>query len=87
MKLWTTKDVAESLGCSERKVKSLPITIVRVGRSRRYDPKDVERYIVSCKEVPASARRPEGVRRDHSNGIGLDEALRLYPCRQVRVTG
>jgi hypothetical protein len=86
-KLLDTHAVAELLGCSPRKVKYLPIPIVRIGRSRRYDPRDVERYIAACKEEPVLSDAPAlrlRLRRPASNVMGLEEALRLYPVERRR---
>ncbi len=81
IQLLTTEDVAEALGCAVRKVKYLPIPIVRVGRHRRYDPKDVTKYIEACKCLSTSApTRPIGGRKSPSQGTGLDEALALHPA-------
>jgi hypothetical protein len=58
IQLLTTEDVAEALGCAVRKVKYLPIPIVRVGRHRRYDPKDVAAF--NARQKTLSALTPLG---------------------------
>jgi len=46
--LLTPKEAADQIRCSVRKIKYLPIPIVRIGRNRLYDPKDVARYKRPC---------------------------------------
>lgn len=78
--LLTPKEAAEELRCSVRKVKYLPIPIVRLGRNRLYDRKDVARYIEACKCTSTSAPKARfGGRNSTSKGLGLDEALKLHP--------
>lgn len=48
------QEVAGQVRCSVRKLKDLPIPIVRIGRNRLYDPKDVARYIEACKECTST---------------------------------
>ena len=47
--LLTIDEVAEQLGVCARTVRTLPIRIVRVGRLRRYDPRDVMKFIEGAK--------------------------------------
>jgi len=78
--LLTAKQVADQLQVSSRKVKYLPIPIVRLGRNRRYDPRDVARYIEACKCISINEPRARiGGRNSQSKGLGLDEALKLHP--------
>lgn len=47
-------EVGAILDLAPATVHSLPLTSVRIGRSLRFDPLDVRKYIESCKE-PALA--------------------------------
>lgn len=78
--LLTPKEAADALRCSVRKIKGLPIPIVRLGRNRLYDRKDIARYIEACKCTSTSAPKVRsGGRNLASKGLGLDEALKLHP--------
>jgi excisionase family DNA binding protein len=57
--LWTSREAAQALTISERKLWSLTnegsIPCVRIGRAVRYDPADIRAWIESQKSAGASA--------------------------------
>jgi excisionase family DNA binding protein len=63
--LMTTREVADLLGLScrtvERRVADGRLTPLRIGRTVRFDPSEVSRFIAAC--APPSRRRPQLVPR------------------------
>jgi len=58
-KLLSTKEAAQILGCSERKLWNLSaprgsLQTVRIGQSVRYEIADLKKFIQQCKEIPES---------------------------------
>jgi hypothetical protein len=87
MKLLTIEEVAEMLRRSPRTVLKLAIPVVRLtGRARLYDPRDVRDYIEGCKQYPSSSGRglPTTRRSLNTKGVGLSEALALYPAEKPK---
>ena len=80
-RLLTKEEAAELLRCSVRKLVKLPIPVVRVQGSRRYDQKDISDYVKACKQCPstiAPTARTSG-RRSRSGAVGFAEALASHP--------
>ena len=77
---WTIGEVAAYLQFTQRHIRNLPIPFARIGRCRRYDPRDVEAYVQGCKCLSSSAVAPQtGKRNSSSKEIGLLEALARHP--------
>lgn len=80
-KLMTTEEVAKCLGSTTRAVRNFEIPFARIGRLRRYDPRDVKEYIRKLKECPSSKDPAPriGIRSSKSAGLGFAEALKQNP--------
>jgi hypothetical protein len=77
---WTIGEVAAYLQFTQRHIRNLPIPFARIGRCRRYDPRDVEAYVQGCKCLSSNAVAPlSGKPRSSSKAFGLSEALAQAP--------
>lgn len=55
--LMTLEEVAARLAVSPMTVHRMPLTSIRLGRSLRFDPRDVARLIDNSRELPALAKQ------------------------------
>lgn len=82
MRLLTIGEVSDILRTSERKVRDLAIPVVRIGRKRLYDPRDVDEYVKGQKQC-LSSKDPVaaiGKRSSSARASGLAEALARHPA-------
>jgi hypothetical protein len=85
--LLTLEQVAEKLHCSPRHVRRLKIPIVRIGRIRLYDQRDLKRFVEEHKCLSSSDRAaPTTTRSSSSAAEGLSEALALHPIEMPKST-
>lgn len=60
-RLMTLKEVAARLAVSPMTVHRMPLASIRLGRSLRFDPRDVERFIHDSKEQHTHTEAGPGV--------------------------
>lgn len=85
-RLLTIGEVSDILRTSERKVRDLAIPVVRIGRKRLYDPRDVDEYVKGQKQC-LSSKDPVaaiGKRSLSARASGLAEALARHPAVQPK---
>lgn len=75
-------EVASLLRVSVRTARDLPIPFSRVGRQRRYDIRDVEKFMKQNVECPSPVEphRPVSENSSSYSVVGFSEALKQAPA-------